>query len=518
MQEIELRFQIPPEQRRPLLLWLKSAGSLRSERLQAAYFDTPARDLAAAGFALRLRREGRRWVQTLKGEASDGMTRPEHNVALGQSAAMPALDVARHAGHPAGDVLLARVSELGGEAALHCLFRTDIRRHSVLLTQGDSVLELALDEGRLVADAEAGQREIPVLELEIELKSGSPGALLQLARDFVSTHGLWLEHRSKALRGDLLARAQPAAPPALASAAPWRRGSSAQQALKQLLQAALEPLLGNASQIASGSHAPEHLHQLRVGLLRLMVGLQLLQGLPAKDGGPQEQELRALRAAAQALRRSLSAARDADVQSQTPWQALLDAAWRATGLSDDDAADTADTADGGPRRRAAELLRSVEAQALMLDLLALLSGAGGSRTDSVPHPGSGGALRRSCQARLARWQDALQGSGKHITGLAAEERHRLRQRLRRLRYALEQTAELLPGAQADAQAQGLKPLHQQLGELNDLEQALQQARQQAAQQRRLQAAFALGYLQPEHALRLQQADASWRRWRKRSRR
>ena len=519
MQEIELRFQIPPEQRRPLLLWLKSAGSLRRERLQAAYFDTAARDLARAGFALRLRREGRRWVQTLKGAAPDGMTRLEHNVTLGQGAAMPALDVARHEGHPSGAALLTRVAELGGEAALLCLFRTDIRRHSVQIMQDGSVLELALDEGQLLADAEPGQREAPVLELEIELKSGSPGALLQLARDCVSVHGLWLEHRSKALRGDLLARALPAAPPALAAAAPWRRGSSGQQALTQLLQAALEPLLGNASQIASGSHAPEHLHQLRVGLLRLMVGLQLLQGLPAKGDGRQEQALRALRAAAQALRRSLSAARDADVQTQTPWQASLDAAWRATGLSDDDDDDdAADMADAGPRRSAAELLRGAQAQALMLDLLALLSAAGGSSPESPPRPGSGGLLRRSCQARLARWQAALQDSGKHITGLAAEDRHRLRQRLRRLRYALEQTAELLPSAQADAQAQGLKPLHQQLGELNDLEQALQQARQQAGQQRRLQAAFALGYLHQEHALRLQQADASWQRWRKRSRR
>ncbi len=515
MQEIELRFQIPPEQRRPLLLWLKSAGSLRRERLQAAYFDTAARDLARAGFALRLRREGRRWVQTLKGEAPDGMTRLEHNVTLGQGAAMPALDVARHAAHPAGAALLARVAELGGEAALLCLFRTDIRRHSVQLTQDGSVLELALDEGQLLADAEPGQREAPVLELEIELKSGSPAALLQLAREAVSAHGLWLEHRSKALRGDLLARAQPAAPPALATAAPWRRGSSAQQALKQLLQAALEPLLGNASQIASGSHAPEHLHQLRVGLLRLMVCLQLLQGLPAKDDGPQEQQLRALRAAAQALRRSLSAARDADVQARTPWQTSLDAAWRATGLSDDD---TAAAADARPRSSAAELLRSAEAQALLLELLALLSSAGGSSPESPPRPGGGGMLRRACQARLARWQATLQDSGKQITGLAAEDRHRLRQRLRRLRYALEQTAELLPGAKTDSQLQELKQLHQQLGELNDLEQALQQARQQAGQQRRLQAAFALGYLHQEHALRLQQADASWRRWRKRRRR
>lgn len=510
MHEIELRFQLPSDRRRSLLRWLEQAGPLHSERLQAAYFDTPTRDLARAGFALRLRREGRRWVQTVKGEAPDGMTRPEHNVALGQGAALPALDVTRHAGHPAGDALLATVDAIGGVAALQCLFRTDIRRCSVLLTREGSEFELALDEGLLQAGPDGARREVPVQELEIELKSGSPAALLRLARECVANQGLWLELRSKALRGDLLARDQTFAPPALAAASAWSRRSSAAAALGELLRAALAPILGNASQIASGSHTPEHLHQLRVGLLRLSVGLQLLQGLPAHTDWPQHR-LRALQAAAQALRRSLSAGRDADALADAPWQRQLDTAWRATGWQDETPVAPRDI----PPSTLTDRLRSADAQSMMLELLELLARSAGV---AAPSPHDAAALRRACKARLARWQAKLQDADKRLAGLSAADRHRVRQRLRRLRYGLELTALLLPSAGADQRLRALKALQQQLGELNDLAQAVQRLRQQAVEQRQLRAAFALGYLQQEHEQRLDRADKAWRRWRKLGRR
>src|SRR5690348_5316049 len=42
-------------------------GRPRTRRLSTTYYDTPERDLAAAGVALRLRRVGRRWLQSVKG-------------------------------------------------------------------------------------------------------------------------------------------------------------------------------------------------------------------------------------------------------------------------------------------------------------------------------------------------------------------------------------------------------------------------------------------------------------------
>src|SRR5205823_982903 len=52
-------------------------GRPRTTRLSTTYYDTPKRDLAAAGVALRLRRAGGRWSQTVKGagDAAAGLHR-----------------------------------------------------------------------------------------------------------------------------------------------------------------------------------------------------------------------------------------------------------------------------------------------------------------------------------------------------------------------------------------------------------------------------------------------------------
>ena len=261
MTEIELKFQVPPDARAAVSKAVES-GRAGQTRLQAVYFDSPDRRLAAAGVAVRLRLEGTHWVQTAKAGGAHAMQRHEHNVPVdgAPDGPPPALDLTRHDGTPAG-TLIARA--LGG-VALTPLYRTDILRTHRTVHAGRGTIELALDVGEIVA----GDRRWPVHELEIELVDGEAVAVLDAAACWVRRHGLWLDVRSKAERGDRLARRVTRGEPVAGRVFP--PGASAQA----LAATGLAHLLPNASEVASGNFAAGHLHQLRLALRRLAASLR----------------------------------------------------------------------------------------------------------------------------------------------------------------------------------------------------------------------------------------------------
>src|SRR5262245_58923527 len=77
--ETELKLRVPPSalQRLSEDPVLNAGAGGTSEQLKAVYYDTPHLDLSRQGAALRVRREGDRWIQTLKwaGEAVSGLHR-----------------------------------------------------------------------------------------------------------------------------------------------------------------------------------------------------------------------------------------------------------------------------------------------------------------------------------------------------------------------------------------------------------------------------------------------------------
>jgi len=319
MHEVELKFQVPAKRRREVAAAVAGRAPARRVRLQAAYVDTTDRLLAEHGIALRLRREGRVWVQTLKGPVGDGLSRVEHNVERGAAADAPSVDPALHAALPLG----ARLAELLAQrpdAALVVLFRTDILRRTRIVRTRLGSVELAFDEGSIVA----GDARLPVCELEIELKAGSPAAVLATAQQWVARHGLCLDTRTKAERGDLLARGWSVAPARLAGAVELERHADGTTAWRAVLRSCAEQVTVNASQIATGAYDDEHVHQMRVGLRRLRSAFRLF-GI-AEDG--------ATAAAAAALFRRLGAARDRAVL-ESEFAGSLEAAWQRAGAAPD---------------------------------------------------------------------------------------------------------------------------------------------------------------------------------------
>ncbi|MDE2432969.1 MAG: CYTH domain-containing protein [Burkholderiales bacterium] len=263
MQEIELKFQIPDSALDTVLAALQHLPDQRpAQRLQAAYFDTPDRKLARARAALRVRQEDDEWVQTLKASGPNPMIRLEDNVAA--HPAVEGHDIQPDLSLHAGDANLAlqrdlswspTADPLGRQCGLSALYRTDMHRHRAEMQitdqQGHSLgwVELAVDLGSI----RAGQHSVRVQELEVELISGSPEAVIHCGRDWIDRFDLWLDVQTKAHRGDQLARQSTS--DVYQPAPPVRKpGTASSQAA---LQATMEQITFNLSELASPSHSAD---------------------------------------------------------------------------------------------------------------------------------------------------------------------------------------------------------------------------------------------------------------------
>ncbi len=272
MQEIELKFQIPPGALAPLLAEIRRLpdGERPPQKLQAAYFDTPDRRLARARAALRVRQEDDDWVQTLKAAGPNAMTRLEDNQALPPFPAGAALrpDLARHTDPHVREALVRDLGWApdadphGLRTGLTLLYRTDMQRHRAQVDTFERTprpahpgqVEIALDLGEIAA----GTLRRPVRELEIELTDGDPRAVIETARDLVRRHGLWLDTQTKAHRGDQLAReaaSQQASPmPPARPRARLKPGLSPRQIWLAGVDAALEQIGACLSEVALYDH------------------------------------------------------------------------------------------------------------------------------------------------------------------------------------------------------------------------------------------------------------------------
>ncbi len=468
--ETELKFQVSAAARDRLLRAVATPRVLQTQ-LAAVYFDTPGHDLARAGFALRLRREGRLWVQTLKGR--DGLaTRLEHEVPLPAARGEPALDLALHAGSAAG-AALARV--LPDATGLRPMYRTEVRRWHRVVRAGGAAVEIAFDEGRITAAD--GRRFRPVCEIEFELKSGPPAALAALAARWVERFGLWWDVRPKSEQGTRLALGITEVPPARAAAAAWPAEAAAPRIFAEALQSALAQVLANAAEIADGAASPEHLHQLRVGLRRLRAALRLF----APWCGEPESALQ-LEAAWREPFAQLGAARDADVLAQTlaPARAEPDA-----------------PAFTEPPRPAAvhepAIVRGAAFNALALQTLALAL----QPPPAVAGPASTADAARAVLAPLWR---GIRHDIENFAQADAPRRHRLRKRLKRLRYGLEFLAPLFPAKPLRRFLRHVAGAGDALGWLNDAE--LARGRMQVHAADDAAAWYAVGWLDGRHDARL----------------
>ena len=151
--------------------------------MQTTYYDTPSGDLSARHFTLRRRMENGVSVCTLKTPRED---ESRNELELPCSDIREAIVLFSQMGAP--EELLS-LTENGVTPVCSAAFH----RIAIVLEFPDCTLELALDEGSLTG----GDRSIPLCELEVELKSGSPLSAQVFAAELMERYRLVPEPRSK---------------------------------------------------------------------------------------------------------------------------------------------------------------------------------------------------------------------------------------------------------------------------------------------------------------------------------
>ncbi|MGZ5270120.1 MAG: CYTH and CHAD domain-containing protein [Ramlibacter sp.] len=477
MTEFEIKLEIPAARVDAVAAMLAAEPTTRM-RLRALYVDTPDGALARHGIALRLRQEDGRWVQTAKATGRGPLDRLEHNVevaASGDDAPHP--DVARHDGTPLGDRLRAALGHAAADPPWTVVFETDVERVMRDVQQADSTLEVALDRGHITA----ARRSHTVRELEVELKFGDPVDALRLARQWTARHGLWLSTISKAQRGHLLAQGEVAGPPVGAEPAHYPRKASPGEIVQAVLASCLAQVVGNASEIAAGSCDNDHVHQLRVGIRRLRTALRELQPLAALDAGCEPALIDTFRALGQ-HRDQFHVTRSLEPQVEAAGGPLL-----------------ATASLGPPVPDPGEVVRAPAFQDALLELLG---------QQARPAPGKGSArkpLRRGLQ-RL--WRQVVR-DGARFTALDETLQHRVRKRLKRLRYLADFAQPLFPGHGQRAFLADLKPVQDALGSYNDALMALSAYRAMA--QADAKALFGVGWLTAQREPLARACEKSLRR-------
>ena len=466
MNELELKFQVPAQALKSLQAELARHGA-RTERMVARYFDTADGALAQSGLSLRLRREGRRWVQTLKAEGASVVHRLEHNVPLRVAAgSRPELDLARHDGDEAGAALRRALADADAGSVVE-RYGSDVSRRFCDLQTPTGVVEAALDLGAI----KAGDHEAAVCELELEHKAGDTDALFAVAEAW-SRHGsLWLNTLSKSARGARLAEGREHGPAKKADTPKLEGQMSGDELLRAVMRSALDQILVNASEVAAGSVDADHVHQLRVGMRRLRTALRELGCLaggadPAWEDGLSRTfallgQVRDNETVAQAVRPLLEQVDAPKLQWDAP----------------------------ASKVEAGATVRDAAFQATLIDLLGFAMRAQG---DGEPKTSHAQAMEYISE-RLSKLHKRIARAGKRFKKLPPEDQHKVRKRLKRLRYLSEFVEPLWNEKAVGRYLKHLRPAQDALGHHNDVAVAMNKFREDAA--RDPAALFAAGYLQ-----------------------
>jgi len=484
--ETELKLHISPEylQRLKRNPWLRSLSATRARNLKLynVYYDTADLDLHRLAMALRLRRVGKQFLQTLKGggQVSAGLhQRNEWETPV----LSEQLDF---------NALKACGGELphGVRNRLQPVFVTDFARNVRLLNYDGAEIELCMDSGEI----RAGQASCPISELELELKSGSPQQLFKLAQALLDIVPLQVEHTSKAEYGYLLFSA---AKPSVSKGRfpPLKKSQSISSALQSLIGACLAHVQSNVPG-ALLKLDKEYLHQVRVGLRRLRVALSITQRYRTDD------ELSALREQVAKLCIELGRSREWDVFVTQTLAPICTRLPEHIGLRE-----ILSMSERARKKQHAGMessLASPEFQRMLLRFGAWMHGEqwGGEETTLE---------KFAVEILKKRWKLVVK-YGNALSGEDAAQLHALRIACKKLRYSIEMFGSLFAASRTKGYEAVLAELQDILGTLNDIAVAHRLLNELDNAARHDTLALIRGWMEHDYAERVTEFGKAWKRF------
>ena len=432
--ETELKLELSADAAETLLTSSLLGDPVSVDSLTSIYFDTPDQQVRRGGYSLRVRQVGEAHVQTVKATGSNNaiFARSEWEVPVAGNA--PVIDYTTP--------LRAELDIEGSDLVRQ--FSTFVKRHRWDVEEDGSKIEVALDTGLIAA----GDRQMQIRELELELKDGKPSALFIVARKIEALVPIRIGVSAKAERGYRLVGEQ--ASVYKADPVHLDRGLRVSASFQVIAEACLRHFRLNESILLDNAN-PLALHQARVALRRLRSAFSLYKAILVDPESERlKEELRWLAGV-------LGAARNIDVM--------------VTRVGNGEIKSRLLEARDSAYEEVLNALYGSRAKALMLDLNEWLH-CGAYLTLAETAEVRDGPIVDFAIEALDRQRKKLKKRGRSLVEADNEHRHEARKAAKKLRYASEFLTSLFSSKQAERRyAKFIKTMEQlqdELGLLNDM--------------------------------------------------
>lgn len=436
MQEIELRFQIPPDKREAILKALQRK-SVQHTHTQNLYFDNEQFELFQRSILLKQHLENEQWLQILKSTSNHYTEHFEIKELLSSNDHKIQVEHYQKNKHIPKEIRKL-ISSLANPLSLQ--FSTNFERSSTLFNFQNSQIIVELDRGLM----QVNQDQFEIYELRFQLKQGTIQDLISFILPRVKRYSLWLDIRSHVQQGFQYAQDEQEIPVQQQIPLHLNKNDSTEQALKKVIHHCLQHLLPNSTAIASQQFNSEHVHQARVAIRRLRSALKTFSGWSQHIDLTWQDELAN-------LFRELGTSRDLSMfyEELLPQLEALDAPkFKLESLPQYE------------NHKLSDLFKSLSFASLVLSLIQFVH--------QDIHEQSSKSIEKTIHKKLEQLHESIQLDAENYLSLDVEARHRTRKRLKRLRYSVEFISSLYDQSSVKTYLKALKPAQESLGKYNDL--------------------------------------------------